>query len=63
MDVHLRISPFKIFNCLASCGGKGLSRFRESDIIPFVPFLEVLLVFTQLGLFFTNTGKQPKRWK
>ncbi|GAK89832.1 N-acetylglucosaminyltransferase [Nonlabens ulvanivorans] len=44
-------------------GGKGLSRFRESDIIPFIPFLEILLVFTQLGLFFTNVGKQPKRWK
>ncbi|WOI21743.1 glycosyltransferase [Nonlabens ulvanivorans] len=43
--------------------GKGLSRFRESDIIPFIPFLEILLVFTQLGLFFTNAGKPPKRWK
>lgn len=43
--------------------GKGLSRFRESDIIPFFPLLEILLVFTQLGLFFTNAGKQPRRWK
>ncbi|MGJ8684998.1 MAG: glycosyltransferase [Nonlabens sp.] len=43
--------------------GKGLSRFRESDIIPFLPFLEILLVFTQLGLFFTNARKQPKQWK
>ncbi|WP_438962390.1 glycosyltransferase [Nonlabens sp.] len=43
--------------------GKGLSRFRESDIIPYAPFLEILLVFTQLGLFFTNAGKQPQRWK
>ena len=43
--------------------GKGLSRFRESDIIPFQPFLELLLVLTQLGLFFTNAGKQPKQWK
>lgn len=43
--------------------GKGLSRFRESDIIPFLPLLEILLVFSQLGLFFTNLGKQPKQWK
>ncbi|EAS18692.1 putative glycosyl transferase [Flavobacteria bacterium BBFL7] len=43
--------------------GKGLSRFRESDIIPFIPILDFLLVFTQLGLFLTNLGNQPKRWK
>lgn len=42
--------------------GKGLSRFRESDLTPFLPFLEIMLVCTQLGLFFTNAGKQPKRW-
>ncbi|PQJ30859.1 glycosyl transferase family 2 [Nonlabens arenilitoris] len=43
--------------------GKGLSRFRESDIIPFIPLLEIILIFTQLGLFLANAGKQPKRWK
>lgn len=42
--------------------GRGLSRFRESELIPFIPFLEILLVFCQLGLFVSNKSNQPKRW-
>lgn len=43
--------------------GKGLSRFRESELIPFFPLLELLLIFCQLGLFMSNTSSEPKRWK
>lgn len=43
--------------------GKGLLRFRESGIIYIIPFLEALLIFTQLGLFFSNTTNPPKQWK
>ena len=43
--------------------GKGLSRFRESELIPFIPFLELVLIFCQLGLFVSNKSSQPKRWK
>lgn len=42
--------------------GKGLSRFRESDIIILVPFLEVLLIGTQLALFISNMVHRPKQW-
>lgn len=43
--------------------GKGLSRFRESELTPFIPLLELLLIGCQLGLFFSNNNSQPKRWK
>jgi glycosyltransferase involved in cell wall biosynthesis len=43
--------------------GRGLSRFRESELIPFIPLLEMLLISCQLALFFSNTNSEPKRWK
>ncbi|WP_194851047.1 glycosyltransferase [Nonlabens antarcticus] len=43
--------------------GRGLSRFRESELIPFIPVLELVLISCQLGLFFSNTSSEPKRWK
>ncbi|WP_298951202.1 glycosyltransferase [uncultured Nonlabens sp.] len=42
--------------------GKGLSRFRESDIIILLPFLELLLIFSQLALFVSNMVNKPKQW-
>jgi hypothetical protein len=42
--------------------GKGMSRFRESDIIILLPFLELLLVSIQLALFISNMGHRPKQW-
>jgi glycosyltransferase involved in cell wall biosynthesis len=42
--------------------GKGLSRFRESDIIILLPFLEILLVVTQFALFVSNMVHRPKQW-
>lgn len=43
--------------------GRGLSRFRESDLTPLLPLLELLLLGSQMALFFSNTNSQPKRWK
>lgn len=42
--------------------GKGMSRFRESDITILLPFLEILLIGTQLALFISNMGHRPKQW-
>ncbi len=42
--------------------GKGMSRFRESDITFLLPFLEVVLVCIQLALFISNMGHRPKQW-
>lgn len=43
--------------------GGGLSRFRESELTPLIPLLEWILIFCQMGLFFSNTSREPKRWK
>ncbi|MEN8900020.1 MAG: glycosyltransferase, partial [Nonlabens sp.] len=42
--------------------GKGLFRFRESDIIILLPFLEILLIGTQLALYVSNMVHRPKQW-
>ena len=41
---------------------KGFSRFRESDIIIILPFLELILIGTQLALFISNMVHRPKQW-
>jgi glycosyltransferase involved in cell wall biosynthesis len=43
--------------------GRGLSRFRESGLIPYIPLLEILLIIAQLGLFFHNSSSRPTQWK
>lgn len=42
--------------------GKGLIRFRESDLIPILPFLEILLIGSQLSLYISNQIHRPKQW-
>ncbi|QJP34441.1 glycosyltransferase [Nonlabens sp. Ci31] len=41
---------------------KGFSRFRESDIIIILPFLELILIGIQLALFISNMVHRPKQW-
>jgi hypothetical protein len=41
---------------------KGMSRFCESDIIILLPFLELLLIGSQLALFISNMLHRPKQW-
>jgi glycosyltransferase involved in cell wall biosynthesis len=41
--------------------GKGLIRFRESDLIPLLPFLELLLIVSQLSLYISNLIHRPKQ--
>jgi glycosyltransferase involved in cell wall biosynthesis len=42
--------------------GLAASRFRESELIPYLPVLELSLIFTQCYLFF-NSGGKTKSWK
>ncbi len=37
-------------------------KLEEEDIVLFVPLLDILLVFTQFGLFLTNLFSKPKYW-
>jgi len=37
-------------------------KLEEEDIVLFVPLLDILLVFSQFGLFLTNLFSKPKHW-
>jgi len=41
---------------------KSASKLGEKDIVLFTPFLDFLLVFTQIGLFIINLISKPKHW-
>jgi glycosyltransferase involved in cell wall biosynthesis len=43
--------------------GKSLLKLQERGLILFYPFLELLLMGCQLGLFFSNKSRSPKEWK
>ena len=43
--------------------GKAALKLHEKNLIPFIPFLEVFLVFAQLSIFISNSLSKPKRWK
>ncbi|HLW31957.1 MAG TPA: glycosyltransferase [Aequorivita sp.] len=43
--------------------GKAMTKLQENDLIPFIPFFEIFLVFTQLSIFITNSGEKNSRWK
>ncbi|AZQ45042.1 glycosyltransferase [Nonlabens ponticola] len=43
--------------------GKGLLRFRESGLIPYIALLEIMLIVAQLGIFTSNLIDKPKHWK
>lgn len=43
--------------------GKAMVKLQENDLIPFIPFFEIFLIFTQLSIFITNSGEKNSRWK
>lgn len=43
--------------------GKGAKLLKEQDLVPFIPVLELFLVFIQLTIFISNSFSKPKRWK
>lgn len=43
--------------------GKAAKRLKEQDLIPFIAFYELFLVFTQLSIFISNSGEKNSRWK
>lgn len=43
--------------------GKSAKKLKEQDLIPLIPFYELLLIFTQLSIFISNTGEKNSRWK
>lgn len=43
--------------------GYAAKKLKEQDLIPFIPFLELFLIFTQLSIFISNSGDKNSRWK
>jgi len=43
--------------------GKAAKKLKEQDLVAFIPFYELFLVFTQLSIFISNSGEKNSRWK
>lgn len=43
--------------------GNALKLLKEKKLLPYLPFLELFLVFFQLTIFISNKVVKPKRWK
>jgi glycosyltransferase involved in cell wall biosynthesis len=43
--------------------GKVAHKLKESNLIPFIPFLELFLIWVQLSIFILNSKAKPPRWK
>lgn len=43
--------------------GKAALQLKEKNLIPFIPFLELFLVFAQMSIFISNSMSKPSRWK
>ena len=43
--------------------GNATKLLKERDLMPYLPFLELFLVFMQLTIFISNKLVKPKRWK
>ncbi|WP_432412937.1 glycosyltransferase [Rasiella sp. SM2506] len=43
--------------------GKAAQKLKENNLIPFIPFLELFLIWVQLSIFIFNSSAKPTRWK
>jgi hypothetical protein len=43
--------------------GNAAKKLKEQDLVLFIPFYELFLVFTQLSIFISNSGEKNSRWK
>lgn len=43
--------------------GKSAQKLKENNLIPFIPFLEIFLIWVQLSIFIFNSSAKPTRWK
>lgn len=43
--------------------GKAAKKLKEQDLVPFLPFFEIFLIFIQLSIFISNVGEKNSRWK
>ena len=43
--------------------GKAAKKLKETNLLPFLPFLELFLLCFQLSIFISNKNSKPTRWK
>tara|TARA_R100000935_G_scaffold58911_1_gene99621 strand:- start:52255 stop:53349 length:1095 start_codon:yes stop_codon:yes gene_type:complete len=43
--------------------GKAAQKLKENNLIPFIPLLELFLLWVQLSIFIFNSNAKPTRWK
>ncbi len=43
--------------------GNAAKKLREQDLVPFIPFYELFLIFNQLSIFISNSSEKNSRWK
>ncbi len=43
--------------------GYAAGKLKEKDVMYWFPILEIILIFTQLNVFFTNLVSKPVHWK
>jgi glycosyltransferase involved in cell wall biosynthesis len=43
--------------------GNAAKKLKEADLLPFIPFYELFLIFTQLSIFISNSSEKNSRWK
>ena len=43
--------------------GYSASKLKEKDVMYWFPIIEIILIFTQINLFFVNLFSKPKHWK
>lgn len=43
--------------------GKAAKKLKEMDLLPFVPFYELFLIFTQMSIFISNSDEKSSQWK
>jgi glycosyltransferase involved in cell wall biosynthesis len=56
------IIGFRYLFCWISLG-YAATKLKETDVIYWYPFMELLLIFTQLNIFITNLFSKPVHWK
>jgi glycosyltransferase involved in cell wall biosynthesis len=43
--------------------GKSAQKLKENNLIPFIPLLELFLIWLQLSIFISNSSTKSARWK
>ncbi len=43
--------------------GRAARKMKETDLLPFLPFYELFLIFTQMSIFISNSGEKSSQWK